>query len=150
LTADALVAACARSPLSAVGGFTRVSAEQAHVVCAAALRGPVYDPRLAAVAEPVRKPVVVFRDTSCAAAGYADADAAFLAALNDRRAVEIRMRAVPSACPTLDEALSWVTGLGAQAGTAMTARQLELPPGTGRSCWTHMYVDWDTHTVEVG
>jgi hypothetical protein len=135
-------------------------------LCAADVRGPVYDPK-ATVVKLATKPVVLFGASGCGAAGYAPFTPALLAEINHRRKTEIEIRAVPRSCPTLHEAADWVvkiTGqeLGApwpvvEPRAAASAPSGPTPPTTPPSsasttagnCVRAAQIDWDTWLVTL-
>ena len=131
------------SPLSGQEEALRTNSE----VCSAALRGPIFDPAAARSDEVVTKPVAVF-GRACTDASYSALNAEDLATLQARRALEIKLRAIPRECPSQDEAFAWIRKVTTEAGHPLTPKPGPIM-GSAPQCYFHMYVDWDTSFVYV-
>jgi hypothetical protein len=118
-----------------------------YLLCTSDEPGPVYG-QPGQAANVVLKPAVVFSGTDCAAAGFSDPPANFVADLDRRRHIEIEIRAVPKDCPTADDAQRWVEHITKQElGEAWTTGSSGTgQTGTGQ-CFRPHYIDWANHTV---
>jgi hypothetical protein len=116
----------------------------AHLLCATNQRGPNYSPA-ESPSQPPLKPAVVFGGTDCASAGFQAAPPNFIAELDQRRRIEIELRAVPKACPTAEEATQWAQHVTQQElGAAW-----QVLPGGQSGCFRPQYIDWDNHQLQL-
>jgi hypothetical protein len=122
-----------------------------YTICAARLRGPLWDPKLTLHPKTtVLKPVVLFGRDGCTSSGYQTPPAGFLDQLNARRDLEIKVRAVPRDCPSFADFAAWVRKVSTEAGEPMIPWQADMVPGDVKTCWRQLYVDWDMKTVAIG
>ena len=84
-------------------------------------------------------PVVVFGGTTCASEGDATAPATLLDQVNQRRADEATIDAVPQSCPTEAQALDWVHQQLSVLGLSMQV--MARDGGPGGTCYLP-YVQW--------
>jgi hypothetical protein len=98
------------------------------------------------------------------AASYQPFTPRLLDQINNRRRVEIEIRAVPRSCPTLYEAAAWVTKITAQelggpwpvaeppraaSSTTPTIPPPSSPSADAGRCVRPARVDWDTWLVSL-
>ncbi len=136
-----VVAACAKRAEMSRSDMSSLTA----TVCVGRRRGPIYDATRLDVQSSLPKLVVIYGDQSCARAGYEPATPAFLDTMNARRALEIKLRAVPRDCPSYEETAAWVRKVSTEAGHPFTTS----PLGSTNACAFRSFVDWDVGVVFI-
>jgi hypothetical protein len=149
ITEDDLVTECA-SGTDAVREHPIIGAS--HVVCVAHAPEIPTAQRAAGrtigegTPTPAEVPVVVFASASCSGAGYEPPPRGLIEDINRRRQEEAAILAVPSTCPSHDEALDWTLDHIRTAGLTLTL--IDNGTNPGGSCYLPT-VHWFDATVDV-
>jgi len=129
ITESMIVTGCTSNNDSVRSATRSVPSEEPSALCVV--------PRTTSQGRVKGMPILVF-GTSCQAAGYTSV-ADEIAVINDRRAMEARIEAVPGACPTRAQATAWITSQVTHF--RLTLPILTHPDSEANGCF-RPFVDW--------